>query len=427
MSNILGSDFGNASSTWHRGPSIPRTKIVNLVNGFVDLEIRLAAITPAEEDQEDVTKTYNPRTIKEIRALLPQVSVESLISSQAPSGFNPDFLLVTSPDFLTGLADILSSTPNEVIQNFLLWKAVQGYADKVEDPAVEPLRRFENTLRGKEPDAKEDRWRTCINYVDGGLGWILSEFFVKAAFSEDSKKFGDRIVSDIKDSFVDTLSTADWMTETVQNLGIEKVHNIVQKIGYPTASPDILDPEALKDFYSPLTISKTAFFDNSVQIAKFDRVREWNRLGKPTNRDEWYMTTPTVNAYYSPPGNEIVFPAGIMQSPVFYHPSVPQYLSYGAFGAVSGHELSHGKSVRMGLHVRAANASSQLLTRLDVTTTRPATTLIGGTLPPSKPSKRRPNALLINTRTSVLWGPRETPFLSMADSHWGKTSLTRAV
>ena len=344
MSNILGPDFGNASTTWHRGPSTSKVKSGELVNGFVDFESQIAAITPAQEDQEDVTKYYNPKSIAETRALLPQISFESLISSQAPTGFKPNFLIVAFPKYMKELSDILSSTPKEVIQNFFLWKIVQGYASKIEDPAVESLRRFENTLRGKEPDAKEDRWRTCINYVDSGMGWILSEFFVKSAFSEDSKKFGDRIVSDIKDSFVDTLGNAGWMTKEVQDLGIEKVHNIVQKIGYPTASPDIMDPEALKKFYDPLTISRSAFFENTVKIAKFDTTREWSRLGKPTDRDEWYMTTPTVNAYYSPPGNEIVFPAGIMQSPVFYAPSVPQYLSYGAFGSVSGHELSHGVS-----------------------------------------------------------------------------------
>lgn len=84
-----------------------------------------------------------------------------------------------------------------------------------------------------------------------------------------------------------------------------------------------------------------AYFDNALSIAIFDTKREWSALGKPTNRDEWGMTADTVNAYYNPAGNEIVFPAGIMQAPVFYDPSIPQYLSYGAFGSVSGHELSH--------------------------------------------------------------------------------------
>ena len=119
------------------------------------------------------------------------------------------------------------------------------------------------------------------------------------------------------------------------------MHAIVQKIGYPTKSPDIRNSSALQAYYDSVEISPQAYFNNTISIAQFNTREEWAALGKPTNRDEWGMTADTVNAYYNPPGNEIVFPAGIMQKPVFYDPSVPQYLTYGAFGAVSGHELSH--------------------------------------------------------------------------------------
>jgi endothelin-converting enzyme len=165
------------------------------------------------------------------------------------------------------------------------------------------------------------------------------------AFSKEAKDFGDRIIHDIKDQFKVTLGRTEWMSKDVQKLGIKKVDNIVQKIGYPTASPDIMNPEKLKHYYSGLVITNSTFFENNLNSAKFEIKREWSKLGKPTDRDEWGMTASTVNAYYNPAGNEIVFPAGIMQAPLFYDPSVPQYLSYGAFGAVSGHELSHGRSL----------------------------------------------------------------------------------
>lgn len=212
---------------------------------------------------------------------------------------------------------------------------------RVEDDALKPLLQFNNELLGKAPDAKEERWRTCVNDVHHGLGWIMSKFFIEKAFSEGAKDFGDKIVSDIKTQFIGKLKNADWMTEDVRELGIEKVHNIVQKIGYPTKSPDIQNASALQDYYEPVNISSKAFFENGVSAAKFQTAREWSALGKPTDRDEWGMTAPVVNAYYNPAGNEIVFPAGIMQAPVFYDTSIPEYLTYGAFGSVSGHELSH--------------------------------------------------------------------------------------
>lgn len=130
------------------------------------------------------------------------------------------------------------------------------------------------------------------------------------------------------------------MDKATTKLAIEKVHSIVQKIGYPTSSPDIMDPSKLKTYYKDLDVKSDAFFANALSMRRFGVSNEWSALGKPVDREEWGMTAPTVNAYYNPPGNEIVFPAGIMQFPVF-DVNVPAYMSYGAFGAVAGHELSH--------------------------------------------------------------------------------------
>jgi len=317
------------------------TSNAELVEGIVVLESKLAKTTPATEDADDVTKYYNPLTLDETEALLPQLSIQYLISNLASSGYNPDKLIVGSPSYLKTVSRVLQDTSVEILQAYFVWKTVQTYAYKIEADALKPLVRFNNELQGKDPDASEERWRTCIKVADTGLGWILSKFFVEKAFSEEAKEFGDRIVYDIKNQFIKKLKGAEWMSKDVRQLGTEKVHNIVQKIGYPTKSPDIRDSSALNYYYEDVNISRTTFFENALSIAKFDTKHEWSALGKPTNRDEWGMTADTVNAYYNPAGNEIVFPAGIMQAPVFYDPSIPQYLSYGAFGSVSGHELSH--------------------------------------------------------------------------------------
>ncbi|OKL63157.1 hypothetical protein UA08_01169 [Talaromyces atroroseus] len=144
-----------------------------------------------------------------------------------------------------------------------------------------------------------------------------------------------------EEQFVYVLDGTKWMSAEVRQLGKQKVANLIQKIGNPSKSPNLMDGEDVKKYYNELSVSRDRFFENSVGIAKFELKREWSQLGKPTNRDEWEMTAPTVNAYYNPPGNEIVFPAGIMQPPAFYGSKAPLYLAYGAFGAISGHELSH--------------------------------------------------------------------------------------
>ena len=340
LEGLLREAYPNSTS-----PAQKRSRIFarseDLVEAIVGLEAKLAQATPDTADAEDVTKYYNPRTIEETRSLFPQLSVQYIISKLAPSGYKPDRIIVGSPSYFKAASEIFQNASPETIQAYFVWKAVQAYANKVEDDALKPLKRFNNQLGGKDPNASEERWRTCVKVADNSLGWILSKFFIEKAFSEEAKDFGDHIVSDIKEQFIQKLKAAEWMTKDVRKLGIDKVHNIVQKIGYPTKSPDVRDSSALQKYYEAVNISSSTFFENALSVARFDTYLEWSALGKPTNRDEWGMTVPTVNAYYNPAGNEIVFPAGIMQAPVFYDPSIPQYLSYGAFGSVSGHELSH--------------------------------------------------------------------------------------
>lgn len=176
--------------------------------------------------------------------------------------------------------------------------------------------------------------------MDKTLSWLLSRFFVEKAFSAEAKNFGDTIIEDIKDEFIKKLKATEWMDDVTTDRAITKVHNIMQKIGYPTESPDITNAQELWTYYTNVTANRDDFFGNGVSARAFSYRRGWDALGKPVDRNEWGMSVPTVNAYYNPPGNEIVFPAGLMQFPVF-DVEVPAYMAYGAFGSVAGHELSH--------------------------------------------------------------------------------------
>ena len=140
-----------------------------LVQSLVEFESKLAEAMPDLEDAEDVTKYYNPRTLEEIHALLPQISIQYIISKQAPNFF-PTKIIVGSPSYLTALSDLLESSSRETIQAYLVWKTVQTYGFHIEDDAVKPLRRFENRLQGRDPDVKEERWRTCVKHVNYNLG-----------------------------------------------------------------------------------------------------------------------------------------------------------------------------------------------------------------------------------------------------------------
>ena len=145
----------------------------SLVKDLVSFESKLAAATPSEEEAEDVTQYYNPRSLEETKSLLPQLSIQYIISGLAPSGYTTNRIIVGSPSYLRAVSSILKSTSAETLQAYFVWKTVQHYAYRVEDDALKPLLRFNNELQGKDPDATEERWRTCVKVVDYGLGRFL--------------------------------------------------------------------------------------------------------------------------------------------------------------------------------------------------------------------------------------------------------------
>lgn len=206
----------------------------------VDFEKQLAAASPSQQEREDVTKTYNPMSLKDASDLTPGLDLSQLINKLAPSSYKAKTIIVSSPSYLKKLSEIIDNASDNLLQNYLFWKTIQSLSSYVESDDVLPYKRFSNELAGRDPDSAPERWRTCVNHVDDGLGWILSRFFVEKAFSAKAKKFGDTIVSDIKDQFATTLKKTPWMDKHVIELAINKVHNIVQKIGYPTQASHCL-------------------------------------------------------------------------------------------------------------------------------------------------------------------------------------------
>ncbi|KAI0556144.1 peptidase family M13 [Xylaria curta] len=310
-----------------------------LAEAVIELEKKIAALTPPPETRQDVTKYYNIVQVSEAGKIGPALGLDNVVKGLAPADYTPETMLLAFPEFLGNVSQIVSETPKSTIQAFLIWNVIASYSSYVEAPEVEPISRFNNILAGRDPETKSERWKTCLSYVDGTVGWILSRFYIEATFSEAAKKYGDQIILDIKQQFTTRLGDLDWMDESVKKLAANKVHNIDQKIGYPTTSPDILNPEALQNYYKGLMITDS-FFNNTLSSSKFSANQTWSALGKPVDRGEWGMQADIVNAYYNPAGNEIVFPAGIMQFPVF-SVDLPGYVSYGAFASVAGHELSH--------------------------------------------------------------------------------------
>ena len=194
---------------------------------------------------------------------------------------------------------------------------------------------LEKALLGKE--GHTERWRQCVADTDSALGFALGAMFVRQVFHGESKQEAQKMIDAIKKAFERRLKSLSWMDKETQNAALIKARAITDMIGYPSF---IENPEDLDKKYENLNISLTDFFGNSMASHTFTFYDNMRKLDKEVNRTKWSMTPPTVNAYYTPTKNQIVFPAGIMQSP-FFNVKYPKSINFGAMGVVMGHELSH--------------------------------------------------------------------------------------
>jgi putative endopeptidase len=188
---------------------------------------------------------------------------------------------------------------------------------------------YRRTLRG----VKEvpPRWKRCVRYVDRDLGEALGQEFVRRTFSAETKQKTVDMTRRIETAMENEIKTLDWMTDATKQRALEKLHAIANKVGYPDRWRD----------YSALEVKAGDFFGNTTRAITFESNRELAKIGKPVDRGEWGMTPPTVNAYYNPQLNDINFPAGVLQPPLF-DPKMDDAPNYGNTGSTIGHELTHG-------------------------------------------------------------------------------------
>ncbi|KAK8193365.1 endothelin-converting enzyme [Phyllosticta capitalensis] len=314
----------------------------NIAQQVFELERRIALAQLDPEQERDVELTYNPYKLEDVDKLVPDLSHTQLVNAFTPPGYEADTVIVKSVEYFRQLSQLIRSVPTDVLYAYFQWNIIREWADSVYRDLRIPLRRFNNQLAGRPDDAIQDRWRTCQQEVDSNMPWILSGAYVQArAFGQDSKSLGEQIIDDIRAIYEERFPNYDWMAKDVQERSKKKVSLIGKKIGYPDKSPNVLDPRSVQEFYANLTVSRTKYFENKLNITYFSSNRSWDDLLRPTDKDRWAASANTINAYYFPNYNQINFPAGIMQVP-FFDRQLPEYVSYGGFGAIAGHEITHG-------------------------------------------------------------------------------------
>ncbi len=294
----------------------------------VKIETELAKVSLDRVARRDPLKQYNKMSPAEAQKLVPAFDLAAYFKAMGAPAITE--VNIGQPDFFRGLDKVLASVPAEEWQTYLRWHLVRGAAPALSSAFVNESFDFNGkTLTGTKEMLP--RWRRCVNATDNSLGEALGEAFVKKAFPPESKARMRELVKNLIAALREDIGTLEWMSEPTRKAAIAKLSAFNTKIGYPDKWRD----------YSQYKVERASYVDNLRGSARFERRRNLAKLGKPVDRAEWLMTAPTVNAYHYPVFAEIVFPAGILQPPLF-NPEADDAINYGAIGGVIGHELTHG-------------------------------------------------------------------------------------
>ncbi|KAF9001901.1 hypothetical protein BDQ17DRAFT_1357686 [Cyathus striatus] len=319
-----------------------RTKVIyKLAKDIVAFERELAnASLDLDILYQDPIATYNPVSLRNLTEALPQFDFPAYFSAFTPRSY-PDRVIMTYPSYAFNLSKILNDSKPEVIEGYLVVRAALSLSEHLgmSTQAWQAQRQLLELLSGIKKGAVGDRSEYCIGKVEDALGFASGRFFVNETFGGESKEKGTKVIADIINAFKSSLTHINWMDKPSSKAAAEKADAIRVKVGYPLY-PDTRQPESISRYYSGVKIDKVNFFDNMISAATDGKFKEWLQLGRQRNNESWEMYPSTVNAYFNPPANEIVFPAGILQPP-FFSQKWPGYLSYGAFGHVAAHELTH--------------------------------------------------------------------------------------
>ncbi|KAK2531109.1 hypothetical protein Q9966_008956 [Columba livia] len=304
----------------------------------LDFETQLANITVPQAERRDDEKIYHKMSIAELQALAPAIDwLDYLSYALAPLELaDTEPVVVYGDTYLQQVSDLINGTDRSILNNYLIWNLVQKTASSLDQRFETAQERLLETLYGTRKSCTP-RWQTCISNTDDTLGFALGSLFVKATFDRDSKSIAEEMISEIRAAFEVSLDQLDWMDEKTRQAAKEKADTIYDMIGFPDF---ILDNKELDDVYDGYEVSEDSFFQNMLNFYNFSAKVMADQLRKPPNRDQWSMTPQTVNAYYLPTKNGIVFPAGILQAP-FYARNHPKALNFGGIGVVMGHELTH--------------------------------------------------------------------------------------
>jgi len=305
---------------------VDKTMATQQATAVLKLETAIAASHLAPVELRDPIKNYNKMSVTDLQKMSPNINWSNSLQQM---GIQTDSVNVAQPAYYKTLSALLASQSIDVWKSKVKFDYISSNASLLSKAFVDERFSFNKLFSGAK--TQEDRWKKMVNRTDNGLKDLLGQIFVQKYFPGEAKKRMDELVNNLQIAFDKRIAQLDWMSDTTKQKAKEKLSAIMKKIGYPDQWKS----------YDDVTITRTDFYGNMRSIAKHDYKESIAKIGKPVDKTEWQMTAPTVNAYYNPTFNEIVFPAGILQFP-FFELKADDAINYGAIGMVIGHEMTHG-------------------------------------------------------------------------------------
>jgi putative endopeptidase len=306
----------------------PAEKAAAEAQTVMNIETALAKASLTNVQLRDPKANYHKLATAELKQLTPDWSWDSFFAHVHLAGL-PE-TNIGQPDFFKEMDHQLTATPLSDWKTYLRWHVIHNNAPALSDAFVQENFNFYGKRLSGTAEL-QPRWKRCVQSTNRNIGEALGQVYVEKYFPPEAKAHAREMVQNLISALRSDIPTLSWMNPETKKAAIEKLEAFNIKIGYPDKWRD----------YSKLNIERSSYAVNLRRAASFENARELAKIGKPVDRNEWGMTPPTVNAYYNPTMNEIVFPAGILQPP-FYDPKADDAVNYGGMGAVIGHEISHG-------------------------------------------------------------------------------------
>ena len=291
------------------------------------IEKQFAEAQMSRLEMRDPYATYNKLTVAELNKKTPDINWATYLPKFKIKG--QDTVLVSSPKFMASLDGMLKSVPVADWKTYLEWNLIKSSASSLSSPFVKASFAFTQAQTGQK--VQTPRWQRMSSLTDGTIGELLGQLYVAKYFKPEAKARMNQMIVNLRKAFEIRINGLEWMSAETKQKALAKLNAFTPKVGYPDKWKN----------YDGLAINKDTYFQNLRNASVWGYNESVGQLGKPVDRTRFGMTPPTVNAYYSPTLNEIVFPAGILQFP-FFDPNADDAVNYGGIGAVIGHEMSHG-------------------------------------------------------------------------------------